>query len=56
MGCGSLAHYSHRTAPGDSLVLLGETDAYVPLCRGCYQKVKQGAEVLPAINPGNPTL
>lgn len=54
MGCGSLAHYSHRTAPGESLVLLGETDAYVPLCRSCYQKVKLGAEVRPAVNPGNP--
>lgn len=54
LGCGNLAHYSHRTAQGDSLVLLGETDAYVPLCRRCYQKVKQGAEVRKALNPGNP--
>jgi len=34
--CGNLAHYSHRHVEGDSLVLLGETDRYVPLCRKCY--------------------
>ncbi|MDO9510699.1 MAG: thymidine kinase [Bacteroidales bacterium] len=38
MGCGNLAHYSHRTVENDKLVLLGETDNYQPLCRSCYQK------------------
>lgn len=34
--CGSLANYSHRTVPDDKLVVLGETDAYEPLCRKCF--------------------
>ena len=34
--CGSLAQYSHRLVEDDNLVLLGETDRYVPLCRKCY--------------------
>ena len=42
MGCGNLAQYSFRTADSDKLVLLGETDSYVPLCRACYQKAKAG--------------
>ena len=36
MECGSLAQYSHRLVEDDNLVLLGETDNYVPLCRKCY--------------------
>lgn len=36
--CGTLAQYSHRTIVSEKLVLLGETDAYEPLCRACYQK------------------
>jgi thymidine kinase len=34
--CGNLAQYSHRLVEDDSLVLLGETDRYVPLCRKCF--------------------
>ncbi len=34
--CGSLAQYSHRFVEDNSLVLLGETDRYVPLCRKCF--------------------
>ena len=34
--CGNLANYSHRIAKDDKLVLLGETDAYEPLCRKCF--------------------
>jgi len=34
--CGSLAQYSHRLVESKSLVLLGETDRYVPLCRKCF--------------------
>jgi len=34
--CGNLANYSHRTTQEDKLVLLGETDAYEPLCRKCF--------------------
>ncbi len=41
MRCGSLANYSHRIIKNDKLVLLGETDAYEPLCRSCFQKARQ---------------
>ena len=34
--CGNLAQYSHRLVEDDKLVLLGETDRYVPLCRKCF--------------------
>ena len=40
MECGSLAQYSHRLVEDDNLVLLGETDNYVPLCRRCYMEKK----------------
>ena len=35
---GNLAHYSHRTAASDDLVLLGETQEYEPLSRAAYYK------------------
>jgi len=35
---GNLAHYSHRTAVSDELVLLGETQEYEPLSRAAYFK------------------
>ncbi len=35
---GNLAHYSHRTAAGDELVMLGETQEYEPLSRAAYYK------------------
>jgi thymidine kinase len=38
MRCGNLANYSHRMVKNDQLVLLGETDAYEPLCRSCFKK------------------
>lgn len=41
MSCGNLANYSHRTVSNDKLVVLGETDSYEPLCRICFEKVKQ---------------
>jgi len=34
--CGSLANYSHRTVTDNKLVVLGETEAYEPLCRKCF--------------------
>ncbi len=37
MKCGDLANHSHRITENDSLVLLGETDSYEPLCRTCFQ-------------------
>lgn len=39
MNCGNLAQYSHRKIEGSSVVMLGETDSYEPLCRGCYKKI-----------------
>jgi thymidine kinase len=36
MRCGDLATFSHRTTANKELVVLGETDSYEPLCRGCF--------------------
>lgn len=36
--CGNLAYVSHRKAGDKELVMLGETEAYEPLCRDCYNK------------------
>jgi thymidine kinase len=36
--CGNLANYTHRLSEDDKLIVLGETDIYEPLCRGCYSK------------------
>ena len=36
--CGNLAQYSYRKAADEKLVLLGEKDAYEPLCRVCYNE------------------
>ncbi len=38
MQCGNLAYVSHRKTNEESLVLLGETDSYEPLCRNCFNK------------------
>lgn len=38
MRCGNLANHSHRMIKNNNLVLLGETDAYEPLCRSCFYK------------------
>jgi len=39
--CGNPANYSHRIVAGDKLVMLGETEAYEPLCRKCFVEMKQ---------------
>ena len=36
--CGELAHFSHRLVANQKTVLLGEMDAYEPLCRACYNE------------------
>jgi thymidine kinase len=36
MNCGDLAHYSYRIVKNEQQVMLGEKDAYEPLCRKCY--------------------
>lgn len=38
MRCGNLANHSHRMTDEKSLVLLGETGQYEPLCRDCFQE------------------
>ena len=40
--CGALAYASHRIVEGSSRVMLGEKLEYEPLCRQCYNAVKQG--------------
>ncbi len=41
MSCGNLANHSHRVVHNDKLVLLGEKDAYEPLCRTCFEEKKK---------------
>lgn len=38
--CGSLAYVSHRLVHDDNMVLIGEQTEYEPLCRECYNKLK----------------
>lgn len=40
MNCGDLAHYSHRISASETIIELGEKDKYEPLCRNCYNKLK----------------
>ncbi len=42
VGCGDLAHYSHRIADSTTIILPGEKESYEPLCRRCYlEKTKK---------------
>jgi thymidine kinase len=41
MHCGGLANHSFRTVPGKALVMLGEKETYIPLCRPCFVKAMQ---------------
>lgn len=36
MDCGELAHFSYRTVSNNSLIVVGEKESYIPLCRSCY--------------------
>lgn len=36
MKCGNIASYSHRIIEESSLVVVGETNHYEPLCRSCF--------------------
>ena len=36
VGCGNLAHISHRKTENKDLVLVGELESYEPMCRECY--------------------
>lgn len=40
MQCGELANHSYRFSNDESLVHLGETEEYEPLCRMCFHKAK----------------
>lgn len=40
MHCGDLANHSHRTVSADNLILLGEKESYIPLCRSCFVKAR----------------
>jgi len=40
MRCGNLANHSHRISDERSLVVLGETNNYEPLCRDCFYKAQ----------------
>lgn len=41
MHCGDLANHSFRTVPDNALIMLGEKESYIPLCRGCYVAAMQ---------------
>jgi len=41
MHCGDLANHSFRTVPDDALIVLGEKESYIPLCRSCFVKASQ---------------
>ncbi len=45
MHCGDLASHSHRTVQDDALVMLGEKESYIPLCRMCFVKAVQHSEI-----------
>lgn len=40
VSCGNLAHNSHRKTKDKEQLLIGAVDEYEPLCRSCYNKVK----------------
>ena len=46
MNCGDLATHSFRTSNEESLILLGEKENYIPLCRSCYVKEMKLMSVL----------
>lgn len=37
--CSGKARYSHRISEDNGVVVLGEKDKYVPLCRSCYNEM-----------------
>ena len=45
MHCGDLASHSHRTVHDDALVMLGEKESYIPLCRMCFVHATQNVEL-----------
>jgi thymidine kinase len=45
--CGYTANFSHRLSSDDKLILLGEKDLYIPLCRECRILRKNKQELPP---------
>lgn len=39
--CSGRARFSHRITKQEGIVVLGEKDKYVPLCRSCYNEMKE---------------
>lgn len=39
--CSGRARFSHRITKHEGIVVLGEKDKYVPLCRSCYNEMSQ---------------
>jgi thymidine kinase len=39
--CGHIANHSYRMVSDQKIVLLGETESYMPLCRDCFHDKKQ---------------
>lgn len=42
VSCGDIAHFSYRTSPEKSKILIGEKHNYEPRCRTCYYKGEKG--------------
>ncbi|MBT8195078.1 MAG: thymidine kinase [Bacteroidia bacterium] len=38
ISCGDLAHNSYRTVEDEKLIVLGEKESYLPLCRDCFNR------------------
>ena len=49
--CGNLAHVSHRIVAGEKQVMLGELQEYEPLCRQCYNELKDTPKCNPQESP-----
>jgi thymidine kinase len=45
MHCGDLAHHSFRTVSDQALIVLGEKESYIPLCRPCFVKASVAMKV-----------
>jgi len=45
VNCGDLAHHSFRTSNDRDLIMLGEQESYLPLCRTCFneKQIKLGS-------------
>jgi thymidine kinase len=45
MHCGDLANHSFRTVNENALIMLGEKESYIPLCRSCFVKASKQQKV-----------